>query len=520
MFDWAGILNELVTAKALWQANQASRYVYRFSPSCFCMPCWTAPKYVFIENNVTRHVEFAAEELLERNEECGECDVSFPLSDNYHSIDWYYDEAITFATNGMNADCRQTIGDDPDEPFAPESGSWSEYCDGSMTFEYDQTLYYPLRISMVYSPMIADAGMDYTFGCLTVYEMDGSTDVPPHDGECSLYTGCTLEPCGNELCLDRDPVCCDGRQFETGCDAECESFDVAKDCVAGECVGCTCIEIFSPVCCDGTQFDNMCFAECESFDVDECISGPCGDSSECICTMQYDPVCCDGQEYGNACGAECSGFDAKQDCESGPCVNCICPLLYDPVCCKGQQFDNQCQATCTGRNITEECQMKECGEPCMCTAEHAPVCCNGTQYGNVCTAECNGFDTNQDCESGSCTKDNSTCRCTKEYIPVCCDGTEYGNKCIANCNGIDIAQNCTTGECTNCICPRYTVQFAAMERNMEIPALRNVLESTQIKIVRADHVQRTADLDLDWDLMYWVPLGVRHVPVHKGRWRM
>ena len=82
-FDWENISDTLVEAKAKWQAFQATRYVYRFTTICACDPCRRAAKYVFVEHDQVHHVEF------DQNDHCTECDLEFPLTEHYHTIDWF-----------------------------------------------------------------------------------------------------------------------------------------------------------------------------------------------------------------------------------------------------------------------------------------------------------------------------------------------------------------------------------------------------------------------------------------------
>ena len=224
MFDWRGMLDQLTTAKALWQEQQVSRYVYQYSSDCFCEKCWTAPKFVFIENNVVEHVEFDEIQIADWDNECSECDLDLPLSINYHPIDWFYDEAIEFATIGMNADCTSNVPPDAPDVVALEDIADSMYCGASMTFTYDETLYYPIEISMNFPESFVDAGLSHGFGCIEIYGMEEDG----YHGGCTNYVGCTEAPCGDDFwpCKDENPVCCKGNEFSNQCDAKCDGFYV------------------------------------------------------------------------------------------------------------------------------------------------------------------------------------------------------------------------------------------------------------------------------------------------------
>ena len=279
MFDWENMLHQLHSAQLLWQQNQVSRYTYQYSTTCYCLPCWKAPKFVFVEDGIVENVEF--DDSINLAADCGGCDLEFPLIDHYHSIDWFYDEAIKFATEGKNADCHEhtdgTDGSDHD----------SEYCGASMTFTFDNNVHYPTKIEMKYGPSVADVDRTYHFGCLQVYEMNGNIDDSNYQGQCPNYDGCTTAPCDVDFwpCKDHQKVCCHGQEFDTPCDAKCDGFNVANKCQTGECRHrklCKCTRELMPMCCKGKRYLNKCLAKCHGMDIKECSphhvgQGPCDD---------------------------------------------------------------------------------------------------------------------------------------------------------------------------------------------------------------------------------------------------
>ncbi len=174
-FDWEASYKELTANKALWQANNINKYVYQRSSSCFCPSCYRAAKYVTIENDMATHVEFDNEDLEKNNFDCSSKDIQTPIKDNYHSIDYYYDLAISHASNGMNANCSNNTN-----VFN------NIICGGSIVFTYDNILYYPTQTSLNYGPYIEDANSYYTFGCLTVNDVDFNKQ---YNGKCNNYMG-------------------------------------------------------------------------------------------------------------------------------------------------------------------------------------------------------------------------------------------------------------------------------------------------------------------------------------------
>jgi len=286
--SWEKMVDELTEQKALWQANSVSEYTYKFSTMCFCMPCYLVDKYVYIVDGVAKDVEFDEESMREWNVDCDDSSLSTPIADNYFSIDYYYDEAISFATKGMNANCSGNSS----------AWGWDEtiYCGGTVTFEYDETLHFPKALSLKYGPMIADGDKEYIFECLTVMDMDfGITTLDRYEGQCEGY-----EPPQNtsDLCvctMEYFPYCCDGKTFGNKCHAECADYVVYTDCVQSECDADDGDVIHKP----GPKGDG---------------SGNSGDECGCKPTRDYNPYCCDGEVYVNVCAAECASFDVSTDC--------------------------------------------------------------------------------------------------------------------------------------------------------------------------------------------------------------
>ena len=77
-------------------------------------------------------------------------------------------------------------------------------CGGSITFSWDDTLFYPTSISLVDNPNIADGGIkdiNYTLGCLTVFTNPQSIDLTNYNGDCEAFP--TLPQPGNVYIIYR-----------------------------------------------------------------------------------------------------------------------------------------------------------------------------------------------------------------------------------------------------------------------------------------------------------------------------
>lgn len=208
-FNWQSALTELTEKKALWTANKMDEYVYKMRMSCYCLQCALADKYITIRNKTAVNVEFDKVMLRDSGYDCGSDDISTPYSDYFHSIDYYFDLAIKHAVNGLNANCSYDSNGDV-------IMNGNDICGGSITFTYDETLYFPTEISLNYGPFIADAGISYEFDCL-------SAGTQINEEECDdLYTGCIC----NEM---YDPVFCGGQKFGNLCMAQCAGFE-AEQC--------------------------------------------------------------------------------------------------------------------------------------------------------------------------------------------------------------------------------------------------------------------------------------------------
>eukprot|EP01084_Bolivina_argentea_P010676 19899_1 len=175
-FDWQASYTELSAKKALWKSNNINKYVYQRSSSCFCPQCYNAAKYVTIVNDIATHVEFDDDDLAKNNYECSSKDIQKPINVHYHTIDYYYDLAISHAQNGMNANCTNNT----------DTSYNNAICGGSIIFTYDNILYYPKTIRLQYGPYISDAGSYYTFGCLTVNDVDFNKQ---YNGKCNHLIG-------------------------------------------------------------------------------------------------------------------------------------------------------------------------------------------------------------------------------------------------------------------------------------------------------------------------------------------
>lgn len=293
-FSWDLMVEELTEKSALWKANDISEYAFQRKTDCYCMDCYRMPKFVYIVDGVAKDVQYDALTLDQWGIDCNDSTLSTPIADYYHPIDWYYQKALSFAQKGRDANCSSNSSD---------SFGWhSMFCGGSVLFEYDDTLFYPTKLYLIYGPLVADGDMYYDFGCLTVMDEDTTADLSGYGGECTEY-----RPPRNssDLCvctMEYDPYCCGGRDFGNKCHAECEGFYVYTDCERSQ--------------CDGP---------------------PSRDSSECLCTKEYVPYCCDGEVYGNQCTAECQGFDVAAECEqSTECFDLDLPskgeaMLFAPL---------------------------------------------------------------------------------------------------------------------------------------------------------------------------------------------
>ena len=175
---------------------------------------------------------------------------------------------------------------------------------------------------------------------------------------------------------------------------------------------CKCSSIFDPYCCDDKDFDNSCYAECNGFvDIDrDCTPGKCG--SDCKCNLEYYPICCDDKNYYNQCNAECEGWDVLRDeqCQVGTCEqrdpDCQCTLEYEAICCNGEDYLNPCHAECNGIKSPaieqEECTMGKCEDLCHCSHHFNPICCDGKDFSNECVAKCNDIFNPELCSTGTC----------------------------------------------------------------------------------------------------------------------
>ena len=209
------------------------------------------PKFVYIVDGEAKDVDYDRQMMRDQYGDygaelaarCNDSTLSKPISENFHTIDYWYDKAIEFTAKGAEANCTGFNSSDFWNGFGD---LWdSMYCGGKVIFEYDETLYYPTKLFLGLGPMIADGDMDYSFGCLTVMNTNtvnmvnnvgtAGLAMDGYQGECKGY-----EPPRNssDLCVctyEWEPYCCDGREFGNKCHAECEGFYVYTQCTQSEC---------------------------------------------------------------------------------------------------------------------------------------------------------------------------------------------------------------------------------------------------------------------------------------------
>eukprot|EP00484_Ammonia_sp_Unknown_P006924 CAMPEP_0197075042 /NCGR_PEP_ID=MMETSP1384-20130603/211413_1 /TAXON_ID=29189 /ORGANISM="Ammonia sp." /LENGTH=436 /DNA_ID=CAMNT_0042513885 /DNA_START=26 /DNA_END=1334 /DNA_ORIENTATION=+ len=394
--DWQAAKSALQSAKTHWQSNGLTSYAYSWSDSCFCEYCYIAAKYIVISDRSSTdpgtptYVEFDAEALAQNTwQTCSTMDyIQSPLNNTYHSIDYYFDQALAWTQRGID-NCGASSSHSDTNFFA------DFVCNGSITFAYDDTLFYPTQISLTAGPQVADAGNTWTFRCLTPLTAHSSTDLSAYDGQCLLSDGSAWSvPSIGDECGSPGTDCaalrCACVTCENGGEWGCCSTCTVQENALGElmCSGMipqstVCAETTTPspettrnytfcggfaglscpdgqICIDDPRDD--CDPDHGGADLEEfvlmtasrqpdgqiCIDDPrddcdpdhggadCGGicvddgitttSTGCICTLQYDPYCCDDTTYGNACVAECEGFTVDADCAEGEC---------DDVCCGG-----------------------------------------------------------------------------------------------------------------------------------------------------------------------------------------
>ena len=132
------------------------------------------PKFVYIEDGEAKDVDYDRQTMRDQYGDygaelvarCNDSTLSKPISDNFHTIDYWYDKAIEFAAKGAEANCTGFNSSDFRNGFGD---LWdSMYCGGKVIFEYDEILHYPTKLFLGLGPMIADGDMDYSFGCTIV----------------------------------------------------------------------------------------------------------------------------------------------------------------------------------------------------------------------------------------------------------------------------------------------------------------------------------------------------------------
>lgn len=249
--DWSTVLADLQAQKALWSANGIIDYVFKQNTQCYCPACTVANKYVLIEDKIINtdgtpiYVEFDSTSSIGTD-----CEVTYPLDENYFNVTSYYDAAITFVQEKVDAGCDNGVSTNP---FIT--------CDGSITFNYDDTLYYPTLIYIEFNACGAacDAFISYNIDCLTAINTDDNTNIPPsYTNTCNDFTV---------------PTSSSGEE----CPLRCESgFDGCNDCTCdglGNFGGCT-----RRGCPDGTIAPAATCSMCEiGYEVNtvtnECESG-------------------------------------------------------------------------------------------------------------------------------------------------------------------------------------------------------------------------------------------------------
>jgi len=165
--DWVQARDALQSIKSEWQANGLTSYMYNVRGSCFCPQCDIAAKYVVIEgrsstsDGVPVYVGFdeealAAQDLLTT---CGNSQILLPFVDNYNAIEWYFDQAIAWAQQGIDS-CSNI-------PATQDPCLYNTVCGGSVTLAYDDALFFPTQIGLASGTCISDAGRSWYIDCVT-----------------------------------------------------------------------------------------------------------------------------------------------------------------------------------------------------------------------------------------------------------------------------------------------------------------------------------------------------------------
>jgi hypothetical protein len=477
-FDWQAAADILYERKSEWESNAISKYVYNFEPYCFCTPCFRAPKFIEIKGGVATYVKFD-----ENPSNCGDDQVSLPIKDHYFDISYYFDKAIDFVTRGMNANC----DDDLQYP--------DMICGGSIDFEFDDILHYPVKLVLNYGPLVQDAGMTYNFNCLTPIhyddidlidynrycdEIDFGSDCVPVQKECTESDECCNGICAadtNTCCYtdrvidvvcNEDNDCCDGYICDK-ISQLCVSEPTCKD-IQDEC------SVWSDTCCDGI---------CATSQWDSSITACCYHDKYKDIVCKQDNDCCDGyvcDGMSNLCVEDIPKCDKgiqdecilNSECCTGICsasqwdidTNACCyhdkhtdiQCRNDADCCNGYICDRKSKLCieadeCT-KDIQDECKLNDdcCNGICGTSQWDSSIwaCCYHDKFTDIrCRNDddcCNGWKCDK--KSKLCIDDSDPCdHCyTEEWNPKCCDGVQHSNQCEVDCFG---ANNCVDRPC-NC----------------------------------------------------------------------
>eukprot|EP01084_Bolivina_argentea_P285463 489530_1 len=426
--EWQEAKDDLIKAKASFGLTD---YVYNLQASCYCQQCYVAKKYIVIEDGTPTYVEFDAAALTAS---CPASEhIQSPLSDSFYDISYYYDRAIAHAQSGLDADC---------------VNSMDMICNGgSLTFTYDPTYFYPTTISLAFGNMVADAGISWTFSCLSpLSDTSACPDFTmPNEGDSCGKSGidCPGMKCACASCPDgsgKSYGCCGCTLVEnTKGELLCSAY-TPQDVICPVVAPCICTLEYDPFCCEGTVYGNGCQAGCEGFTVDtDCSAGTCDTVSKCGGFAGFqcekglycvdDPTDdCDATKGGADCMGIC--VSAGDSCESSPDCSGLQPLCACALCadgsgnsygccgCKWQLNDAGDGLVCGA--ITSQDDVCPVVAPCICTLQYDPFCCEGTVYGNACQAGCEGFTVDTDCTAGACPVPTTTTTALPTQAPQEC----------------------------------------------------------------------------------------------------
>jgi len=465
--DWQAALGALIDLKTKWEASGVTEYAYHWRPSCFCEPCWSASKYIVIEQGLPTYVEFDPE-FPATSWDGSTCDpaqyIQSPLSDTFHDLTYYLERAIAHAKRGVDAQCPIDSPKTSAECWTGTSQPADAICGGSLTIGYDDVLFAPTQLSLNYGPCIADAGMSYTFSCLTVFDHVGAVDLTAYRGECARFErpmpGGTCTGCLHPRCACSE--CPNGSGLQFGCCGQCTWEPNAQNELVCQGVSpqdrvCDAAQPVAITTCGG-------FANCARYS-DGCNECSCRGGSvldACtrrMCFWQGSPSCLE-------CEPGYMRSSVTGQCRPAPTIEPWLmpnpqPIFLPPVPMPST-MPPQLSKDCGGIPNCQSYKPDSCNVCSCSTGGNFPMCtmafCPVTSEYPQCTACREGYELDG---AGGCVEsaipiDPVGCMCPMHYDPVCCDEGQFGNSCVAGC---ERATNCRSGACAS-VKPEPTLPIA------------------------------------------------------------